>query len=720
MFGKILIANRGEIACRVIRTARRMGIATVAVFSEADAGALHVAMADEAYAIGPAPARESYLRIDAVLDAAQRSGAEAVHPGYGFLAENADFAEACTAAGIVFIGPPAAVIRAMGSKSAAKALMQRAGVPLVPGYHGAAQDEATLAEAARRIGFPVLIKPSAGGGGKGMRVVEKNGNFADALAGARREAKSSFGDDAVLLEKYLPHPRHVEIQIFVDTHGNAVSLFERDCSIQRRHQKIVEEAPAPGLSEAERRNMGEAAIAAARAVGYVGAGTVEFLREGGRFYFMEMNTRLQVEHPVTEMITGQDLVEWQLRVAAGEQLPLRQEDLRIAGHAIEARIYAEDPARDFLPSTGTLAHLRQPDEGPHVRVDTGVRQGDRIGIEYDPLIAKLIVRGSDRAEALRRLSAALAEYEVLGVLTNLPLLRSIAAHPAFARAELDTGFISRHPDLLAPADEAVPALALAAAALHVLLDRKHAAEAAAARTGDPFSPWAVTDSWQPNLPAAQDIVLRHGTNEVTLRAAADGDGSWRLELPDGAHALSGHADDEGMLRVRLDGTQRCLSVTTMNSTPPRTVMAGLDPAISGPRIGTKTWMPGSSPGMTSYADWDANGGSNELTVFIAGRPYTFQLVDPLAPPAAEAVAGGKITAPIPGYVTELMVEPGAEVKRGQPLIVLEAMKMELVLTAPADGTIEAVRVAAGEMVEEGRELILLATGSADTKGEGKR
>ncbi|MBV9756894.1 MAG: acetyl-CoA carboxylase biotin carboxylase subunit, partial [Alphaproteobacteria bacterium] len=520
MFGKILIANRGEIACRVMRTARRLGVATAAVYSDADASALHVAMADEAYAIGAAPARDSYLRIDAILDAAKRSGAQAVHPGYGFLAENADFAEACAAADIVFIGPPPAAIRAMGSKSAAKALMEKAGVPLVPGYHGADQDDATLAAAARRIGFPLLIKPSAGGGGKGMRVVERGENFPEALGAARREAASAFGDDAVLLERYLAQPRHIEIQVFADSHGNAVSLFERDCSIQRRHQKIIEESPAPGLPDEQREQMGAAAIAAARAVGYVGAGTVEFLYQGGRFYFMEMNTRLQVEHPVTEMVTGQDLVEWQFRVAGGETLPLRQQELRISGHAIEARVYAEDPARDFLPSIGRLVHLRQPEASAAVRVDTGVRAGDAISPHYDPMIAKLIIWGADRAEAVRRLAAALAEYEVLGVATNLALLQAIAAHPAFVRGDVHTGFIAQHPELLAPPAADVPPLALAAAALRVLLDRRRDAEAAAAGSGDPFSPWAATDAWRPNLSGAQDVVLRQGADALVLRAAA--------------------------------------------------------------------------------------------------------------------------------------------------------------------------------------------------------
>jgi len=419
MFRTILIANRGEIACRVIRAARRMGIRSVAVFSDADCDALHVAMADEAYPIGPAPARESYLRGDRILDAAQRSGAQAIHPGYGFLSENADFAEACAQAGVVFIGPPPQAIRAMGSKAAAKTLMEHAGVPLVPGYHGAAQDFGTLSAAGQHIGYPVLIKASAGGGGKGMRIVERPEELEAAIEGAKREARASFGDDHVLIERYLTRPRHIEIQVFADMYGNVVSLFERDCSIQRRHQKVVEEAPAPGMDPARRAVMDEAAIAAARAVGYVGAGTVEFITEGESFYFMEMNTRLQVEHPVTEMVTGQELVAWQLRVAAGELLPLTQKQLGLRGHAIEVRVYAEDPARDFLPSIGTLIHLRQPQESAQVRVDTGVRQGDVITPNYDPMIAKLIVWGEDRPAAIRRLVGALAAYEVVGVRTNL-------------------------------------------------------------------------------------------------------------------------------------------------------------------------------------------------------------------------------------------------------------------------------------------------------------
>ena len=465
MFHTILIANRGEIACRVIRTARRMGIRTAAVYSEADRDAMHVALADTAWPIGPAPARESYLNTTRILSAARQAGAQAIHPGYGFLSENADFADECAAAGIVFIGPPPAAIRAMGSKSAAKALMAQAGVPLVPGYHGADQDPVHLAAEAARIGYPVLIKASAGGGGKGMRVVEHPEGFKEALDLAKGEAASSFGDDEVLIERYLTRPRHIEIQVFADRRGNTISLHERDCSIQRRHQKVVEEAPAPGMTAERRANMGAAACAAARAIGYEGAGTVEFIAEDGEFYFMEMNTRLQVEHPVTEMITGLDLVEWQLRVADGQALPAPPP---INGHAIEVRVYAEDPDRDFMPSVGRLAHLVAPNEGPHVRVDTGVRQGDAIQVHYDPMIAKLIVWDQDRDGAVRQLQAALAGYEVAGVRTNLDLLRAIAAHPEFAAAALDTGFIARHADALLRPNMPAPDVALAAAGLRVV------------------------------------------------------------------------------------------------------------------------------------------------------------------------------------------------------------------------------------------------------------
>jgi 3-methylcrotonyl-CoA carboxylase alpha subunit len=647
MFSKIIIANRGEIACRIIRTARRMGIATVAVYSDADADALHVAMADSAFRIGPAAPRESYLNVAAILDAAARSGAQAVHPGYGFLSENAGFAEACAAAGLVFIGPPPAAIRAMGGKSEAKALMERAGVPLVPGYHGAAQDAATLAAEAGRIGFPVLIKASAGGGGKGMRIVEAAADLQDAIAAAKREALSSFGDDRVLIERYLTRPRHIEIQVFADSHGNAVSLFERDCSIQRRHQKIIEEAPAPGMTAPMRRAMGEAAIAAARAVGYVGAGTVEFIVEGDRFHFMEMNTRLQVEHPVTEAITGQDLVEWQLRVAAGERLPLLQDGLGITGHAFEVRLYAEDPQRGFLPSVGRLAHLRLPD---FARVDSGVQEGDVITPDYDPMIAKLIVHGPDRETALRRLSTALAACEVVGVQTNLNLLAAIAADADFAGGNFDTGFIARHPDLLAQS-AAPPPQAIAAAALAVIRQRAGTHVLAA----DPYSPWAEADAWRMNLPGTQEVVLRAGADTLAVTAATAAGGMWRLGWAGASHMAALHGE-----LVRLDGASYRVAILREEG---------------------------------------------RVSVVCAGATHGFELVDRLLPPSSEAAGASRVLAPIPGRIASVLVRPGDAVTRGQALVVLEAMKMEMTLTAAIDGVIETVRCAVGDMVQEGVDLV---------------
>ncbi|MFM8614948.1 MAG: acetyl/propionyl/methylcrotonyl-CoA carboxylase subunit alpha, partial [Alphaproteobacteria bacterium] len=446
MFENLLIANRGEIACRIIQTARRMGLRSIAVFSDADESAQHVQMADEAIHIGAAPARESYLNISGIIAAAKRAGADAIHPGYGFLSENPAFAEACAEAGIIFVGPTASAMRAMGSKGSAKALMEKAGVPLLPGYHGAEQDADFLAGEAQRIGFPLVIKAVAGGGGRDMRVVRAAGDFADALRAARQEGASAFGDDRVLIERYLERPRHIEVQVFGDSHGNAVHLFERDCSAQRRHQKVIEEAPAPGISAEMRDAMGAAAVAAAKSVHYQGAGTVEFIAQDGGFYFLEMNTRLQVEHPVTEAITGFDLVEWQLRVAAGEALPVRQEDIRAQGHAMELRLYAEDPARDFAPSIGTLQVFRLADQG--LRVDSGFVAGDRISIHYDAMVAKMIAHAPSRAEAIARLRAGLAHSDIIGVAHNLDMLDRILAHPDFAAGGIDTGFIGRNAETL--------------------------------------------------------------------------------------------------------------------------------------------------------------------------------------------------------------------------------------------------------------------------------
>jgi 3-methylcrotonyl-CoA carboxylase alpha subunit len=517
MFDKILIANRGEIACRVIRTARKMGIRTVAVYSDADRDAMHVAMADEAVHIGASPSRESYLLGEKVLQAAIQSGAQAIHPGYGFLSENAPFCKACAKNNIVFIGPPVPAIEAMGSKSAAKQIMEKAGVPLVPGYHGDDQSRDTLKQAADDMDYPVLLKAVAGGGGKGMRQVWSENEFDEALAAAKREAMNGFGNDDMLVEKYLTQPRHVEIQLFCDQHGNAVYLFERDCSVQRRHQKVIEEAPAPGMTVELRDAMGQSAIRAAQAINYEGAGTVEFLLDtDGSFYFMEMNTRLQVEHPVTEMITGQDLVEWQLRVAAGEKLPLAQDQLVLSGHAFEARVYAEDPGNDFLPVTGQLAFLQAPEESRHVRVDTGVRQGDEVSVFYDPMIAKLIVWDENRDKALARLTRALKEYRISGMTTNLDFLYNLANSAPFREADLNTGFIeNHHADIFHDSDEDIET-DLPLAALYLVLEQETRARARAANSCDASSPWNATNAWRLNEPHI------HNWPRVILRARSCG------------------------------------------------------------------------------------------------------------------------------------------------------------------------------------------------------
>ena len=665
MFTKILIANRGEIACRVAATARRLGVKTVAVYSEADVNARHVALCDESVPVGPAPARESYLRADAVIAAALATGAQAVHPGYGFLSENAGFAQACAAAGIAFIGPPASAIEAMGSKSAAKSLMEKADVPLVPGYHGEQQDPDFLQSRADEIGYPVLLKASAGGGGKGMRIVDKSADFKAALASCKREAASSFGDDKVLVEKYLTRPRHIEIQVFADTQGNCVYLFERDCSVQRRHQKVLEEAPAPGMTEERRRAMGEAAVAAARAVGYVGAGTVEFIaNQDGSFYFMEMNTRLQVEHPVTEMITGQDLVEWQLRVACGEPLPLTQAQLAIHGHALEARIYAENPDNNFLPSTGTLRHLRMPDavtfslgeSGAHpaaVRIDSGVRAGDAISPFYDPMIAKLIVWGRDRGEALALMANALTHYQVVGLTTNIAFLKRLVESAPFANADLDTGLIERNHASLFPAPEAAgqDVLALAAVAL-VSTEPRHAPPASR-------DPWSGTDGWRMNalLRRSFRFTERDQSVEVALSYVARG---WRLEHEGnslGAVLVRREGDDYA---IRLDG--RLVRGTV--------VMDGED-----------------------------------VHVFTGERHVVLGYSDPLAHAGESEDEGGRLTAPMPGKIVAILVKKDDVVVKGTPLLIMEAMKMEHTIAAPRDGVVEELLYATGDQVEEGVQLL---------------
>ncbi len=656
MFERLLIANRGEIACRVVRTARHMGIRTIAVYSEADAGARHVREADEALLIGPAPAAESYLAIDRVIEAARRSGAQAIHPGYGFLSENEDFADACAAAGLIFVGPSTAAIRAMGSKSGAKALMERAGVPLVPGYHGANQDSALLAREAERIGFPILIKPSAGGGGKGMHVVESAAKFEHALIAARREAKSAFGDDQVLLEKYLRRPRHIEIQVFGDSHGNCVHLFARDCSVQRRHQKVVEEAPAPGLSDARRREMGEAAVAAARAVNYVGAGTVEFIAEGDSFHFMEMNTRLQVEHPVTEMVTGLDLVEWQLRVAAGEPLPLRQEEIVCHGHAVEARLYAEDPRRDFLPSIGKLIHVNLPPDGDGLRVDSGFGQGDTVSAYYDPMLAKVIAWGEDRPSALRRLAGALEVSAVVGVANNLPFLAAILRHPEFAAGPVDTGFIGREMEALCPPRVPASDTVLVLGALAVMADRTQYSAGAS----DRWSPWSVSDGWQLNGEAVETLRLREGEREVAIGIRHLRGGVIVLSVSDTIFHGHVEARESAALTVSVDGHR-----------------VKLDVVHEGP----------------------------EVWVFGPGGPALLHVVDPLSGSAGETAGGGHLAAPMPGTVVAVSVKAGDSVARGARLMVVEAMKMEHAIVAPADGIVAAVRFAVGDKVGEGEDVI---------------
>ncbi len=660
---KILIANRGEIACRVIETARRMGIQTVAVYSDADANALHVKRADEAYHIGGAAPKDSYLRTDRLLEVIAQSGADAVHPGYGFLSENADFAEALENIGCAFVGPPASAIRAMGSKSEAKKIMGKAGVPLVPGYHGEDQNPDLLAAEADKIGYPVLIKASAGGGGKGMRAVEKSADFKDALVSCKREAASSFGDDHCLIEKLIVKPRHVEIQVFADNHGNAVYLFERDCSLQRRHQKVIEEAPAPNMPEDLRAQMGKAAVDAAKAIGYQGAGTVEFLLDAsGTFYFMEMNTRLQVEHPVTEMITGEDLVEWQLRVADGEKLPKKQGDLRINGHAFEVRIYAEDPHNDFLPATGKLVHMRMPTANDHVRIDTGVYEGGEVSIHYDPMIAKLITWDTDRKSALRRMATALNDVQIVGVTTNTAFLANIARHPAFERGEVETGFIGQYLADLIPNPTTPDNEALAFAALDILLHRDAEATSHAAQSSDPYSPWHSTAGWRLNDDNHHDLILRHDGSDLLIKVHYRNQG-YVIDMPDGsAITASVELGNDGAIHATLDNVRKRACVL---------------------RDG------------------------NRLTIFRDGRSDRLEIFDPVAAAGGNEGAGGGLTAPMPGKIIAVLCEPGQSVVAGDKLVVMEAMKMEHTISAPVSGTIREIFFAVGDQVDDGAELIAI-------------
>ena len=661
MFNKILIANRGEIACRVAATARRMGVKTVAVYSDADASAKHVAACDESVHIGGSAPKDSYLRWEHIIEAAKATGAQAVHPGYGFLSENEDFAKACAAAGLVFIGPPASAIQAMGLKAESKQLMEKAGVPLVPGYHGSDQDPGLLQREADRIGYPVLIKASAGGGGKGMRAVDKSADFAEALASCKREAINSFGSDEVLIEKYVQRPRHIEIQVFGDTLGNYVYLFERDCSVQRRHQKVLEEAPAPGMTEAMRQQMGSAAVAAARAVNYVGAGTVEFIVEqradgSMNFFFMEMNTRLQVEHPVTEAITGQDLVEWQLRVASGEPLPLRQDQLKITGHAIEARICAENPDNNFLPATGTLDVYRKPSCSSFaispVRFDDGVRQGDTISPFYDSMVAKLIVQADTRDQALARLDTALAQTHIVGLTTNLQFLRYVLQSPSFAQANLDTGLIPREAAVLFNQERVGLALAAAADVAQTLLDE------CTTQGVDPFS---KTDGWRSHGVFTRRFEFEFGGKHVQAGLTYLHDGALSFTVGETAGVLSFSATEQG-----------------------------IDLQFAGQRAMVNVYRNG------------------EVAHIHAAQGATQIVAIDLLLHAGEAPAeGGRLTAPMPGKVVSFAVKAGDVVKKGQALAVMDAMKMEHTIAAPMDGVVAELLYAAGDQVVEGAELLKL-------------
>jgi 3-methylcrotonyl-CoA carboxylase alpha subunit len=651
MLSSVLIANRGEIACRIARTARRLKMRTVAVYSDADANALHVRMCDEAFPIGPAPARESYLLIDRIIDTAKKARVECVHPGYGFLSENADFAEACARAGLVFVGPPPEAIRAMGLKDRAKALMEKAGVPVVPGYHGEQQDPKFLKRKAYEIGYPVLIKAVAGGGGKGMRRVDRHADFDEALEGAMREAAGAFGDRRVLIEKYISAPRHIEVQVFADTHGNVIHLNERDCSLQRRHQKVIEEAPAPGMTADIRAAMGMAAVAAARAVGYAGAGTVEFIADSekglsaGGFWFMEMNTRLQVEHPVTESITGIDLVEWQLRIASGQSLPVLQRDIALRGHAVEARIYAEDPERQFLPSTGKIVALDFPEDGS-VRIDTGVEAGGEVSPHYDPMIAKMIAHAPTREGALDKLAAALERTVIVGPRTNVGFLTALCRSKDFRAGRFDTGYIDRHLDTLCVRPQEIDNAAVARGAAH-LLEREQQRLAARRGSDAPPSPWDITDGFQLTGERVTPMPL----------------------LVDGKPA-------EALVTFTVNG-----SVVKLGGVPadPQAAVVDADDAVY---------------------------------VIRQGRQTLVRLRDADAVAASDAEEGGLVRAPMHGKVLALLVKSGAKVSRGQPVAIIEAMKMEHTLTAPAAGTIVDIRVVAGVQVADGAIVAVIETGDA--------
>jgi len=663
-FTSLLIANRGEIACRIIRTAKRMGLRTIAVYSDADADARHVKAADEARLIGPAPARESYLNIERILEAAKASGAEAIHPGYGFLSEKAEFAEACDEAGLIFVGPPASAIRAMGSKSSAKALMEKAGVPVVPGYHGKAQDLGALAREAKKLGYPVLLKAVAGGGGKGMRVVRGADELEAAVAGAKREASAAFGDHSLLMEKFVERPRHVEVQVFGDGHGGIVSLFERECTLQRRHQKVIEEAPSAALNDERREALYEAARKAAAAIGYVGAGTVEFVADDRHAWFIEMNTRLQVEHPVTEMITGLDLVEWQLRIAMGERLPLRQDEITRRGHAIEARVYAEDASAGFLPSVGEISHWRAPVEDASLRIDAGFGAGDIVPQHYDPMLAKVIAHAETRESALTKLKAALSNFEIAGVTTNVPFLERLLAEEAVIANEVDTGFIER--ERVGQGGLGIPSPFHTAAAIAAILHREK--EEQRHDTADPYSPWAQGVPWMMFGSRKRLIELRDragAAHQVTIIHSREG---MVLELRGIATAFGFEPDP---------GEKSRFSITLGSA---RRTMTAL--------------MQGSS-----------------VAVFDGPEPIKLTLADPFAAGTIDPDLEIGAVAPMPGTVIALLAKPGETLDEGAPMLILEAMKMEHTLRAPARGRVVRYLCAVGDLVAEGAML-------ADFESEG--
>jgi len=651
-FRTLLVANRGEIACRVIRTARAMGLRTVAVYSEADRGAMHVSLADEAVLLGPPRARDSYLNIERVIEAARQTGAEAVHPGYGFLSENAEFADACAKAGLVFVGPTAAMMTAMGSKSGSKALMEKAGVPLVPGYHGEDQDDAILAKAADRIGFPVLVKASAGGGGRGMRVVRSAAELGAAITSAKREAKAAFGDDRMLIEKYVDNPRHIEVQVIGDSHGNLLSLFERECTLQRRHQKVIEEAPSPTLDAKQREAVCEAARKAAGAVNYVGAGTIEFVSDGKDVFFIEMNTRLQVEHPVTELITGIDLVEWQLRVAFGERLPLKQDQIRMNGHAIEARVYAENPHKNFMPSVGKIRTWRLPPQTDGLRIDAGYREGDAVSPYYDAMLAKVIAWAPTREAAIDRLNRGLEETDVRGIVTNTPFLAALITHPKVRTNKIDTGFIERELKVLTPAASAPGDLEIAAAVTAILGEEAKAAE----REG--HSPWR-TFGWMPVGRRERVFSLRAGQDVEKKVVLRYGNGPSTLSIDNREIVFASSASEAGGHDVMLDGVK---SHTV-------TVVEG-----------------------------------QELYLRTRNGRFELHWVDPFGGETEEQTGEDKIVAPLPGTVVALLAEEGAKLEKGAPILTLEVMKMEQTLRAPFAGVLKKIKCKVGDIVQEGVEL----------------